>query len=160
VTVTVRALGPEDWPLYRSVRLAALGDAPYAFASTVKGESAFTPQRWQKRLRERLNFIAEEDGTVYGLIGVTSTEPGTAKLVSMWVHPDARGRGVGDLLVRQVLRWARGHGFATVHLWVYEGNDHAERLYARHGFQRTGAAQPVRGKPGVMELGMACQLHP
>jgi ribosomal protein S18 acetylase RimI-like enzyme len=96
--------------------------------------------------------------TITVRVGVTPTGPGVAQLVSMWVDPAARGRGVGDLLVRQVLGWARAHGFAEVRLWVSEGNEHAERLYARHGFQRTGAEQPVRGKAGVMELGMACRI--
>ena len=32
--VTVRALGTEDWQTYQQIRLAALQDAPVAFASS------------------------------------------------------------------------------------------------------------------------------
>jgi hypothetical protein len=41
-------------------------------------------------------------------------------------------------------------------LWVTDGNAGAERLYARHGFTRTGAAQDVR--PGHLEYEMARRL--
>jgi ribosomal protein S18 acetylase RimI-like enzyme len=72
----------------------------------------------------------------------------------MWVRHTTRGRGVGDLLVLAALRWATDHDFAQVQLWVAEGNDRAERLYARHGFQRTGSVQPVREGEEELEFAM------
>lgn len=143
-TISVRPLQPADWDLYRAVRLAALADAPDAFGSTLGREQAFTEDRWRERLTRHCQFVAEDDDGACGLIGILPAGPGVAELVSMWVSPAARGRGAGDLLVREALRWAHDHDSPQVLLWVAEGNDHAERLYARHGFQRTGRVQPVR----------------
>ncbi|MFE1771293.1 GNAT family N-acetyltransferase [Streptomyces sp. NPDC059008] len=152
--ITVRPLEPDDWALYRAVRLAALTDAPEAFGSTLGREQALTEDDWRERLAHRSQFVAEDGGEARGLVGVVPAGPGTADLVSMWVHRAARGRGAGDLLVREALRWAGDHGRPRVRLWVTEGNAHAERLYARHGFQRTGRVQPVRAGSHEREFAM------
>ena len=154
-SIAVRVLHVEEWPLYRSVRLAALADSPEAFGSTLGREQAFTTDVWQARLTRRNIFIAEDGGAACGLIGIAPRDPDTAEVVSMWVHPTARGRGVGDLLVLAALEWARNHDVPEVHLWVAEGNLHAERLYARHGFHRTGTKQPIRDGEDGLEFAMA-----
>jgi len=154
-TGTVRLLDIEDWSLYRSLRLAALADAPAAFGSTLSRERAFTKQTWQERLAARNTFIAEVDDRACGLVAVVTTGLDAAELVGMWVSPGARGRGVSDLLVLAVLAWANERDLPEVRLWVAEGNHHAERLYARHGFQRTGAVQPVRVGEERQEFAMA-----
>jgi GNAT superfamily N-acetyltransferase len=158
-----RILGEEDWRLYREVRLAALREAPGAFGSTFARERDFTEETWRERLAPRTVFLAEDGGVPRGLIGVVpaavSAGPAVAasgaEFVSMWVNPMARGHGVGDLLIRSALQWANGQGYRDVSLWVTEHNHHAERLYTRHGFRRTGAVQPVRDGEPDMEFAMS-----
>ena len=58
--IDVRQLHPGELKLYRSIRLAALSDAPYAFGSTYEGEIAFTESRW----RERASNGAEGKGSI------------------------------------------------------------------------------------------------
>ncbi|MFB7631920.1 GNAT family N-acetyltransferase [Streptomyces sp. NPDC056149] len=152
--LSVRPFEVGDWALYRAVRLAALADAPDAFGSTLEREQAFTEEKWRERLAGRDQFLAEDSGQAYGLIGIVPTGPRTADLVSMWVAPAARGRGVADLLVGEALRAADAGGIACVELWVTQGNDRAERLYARHGFHRTGRVQPVREGESRLEFAM------
>lgn len=95
--VSVRATGPGDWELVRDVRLAALRDAPDAFASTYEREAAYTEEQWRGWFSDRFAmFLAhlEDRAKPAGLAGVFDRDDG-ADLVSMWVRPDARGRGVG-----------------------------------------------------------------
>jgi ribosomal protein S18 acetylase RimI-like enzyme len=80
-----------------------------------------------------------QDDQVVGMAaGGDSNSTGTAALTSLWVEPGSRGHGVGDRLVLEVLEWAKAEGYGRVLLWVTEGNEHAEALYGRHGFIRTG----------------------
>jgi GNAT superfamily N-acetyltransferase len=152
----VRRLGPEDWLTYREVRLAALRDAPYAFSSKWENEVKLGQEQWQHRLSARSQFVAMAQGAVAGTVGGTVLPGGmAAELISMWVRPGARGKGVGDRLVAAVLDWAVTAGLDEVRLWVTTGNEAAERLYARCGFKRTGAEQPVRPGEPLTEFEMA-----
>jgi GNAT superfamily N-acetyltransferase len=134
---------PADWREYRAIRLAALADAPDAFSSTLEGETQFSEADWRQRLADRAQFVVRQAGRAVGTAGGYA-EDGMAHLVAMWVAPDWRGRGVGDVLIPAVLGWARQAGCLAVSLWVTLDNKPAQRLYARHGFRETGATQPVR----------------
>lgn len=136
-------LDPDDWPEYRTIRLAGLAEAPQAFSSTLERESQFSEAQWRQRLTDRAQFVVRQGGQAIGTAGAYA-EDGAAHLVAMWVAPDWRGRGVGDVLIPAVLDWARHDGYSAISLWVTVGNKPAQGLYARHGFRSTGMIQPVR----------------
>ena len=142
----VRRLAGRDWAAFRAIRLAALRDAPEAFGSTAEDAERVDEPEWRRRLRERAVFLAEVSTELVGLAaGIKGDMPGDAELISMWVAPTWRGRGVGDRLVEAVLTWARQEHFTAISLWVASGNARAERLYARHGFAPTGRQQSMGG---------------
>ena len=154
--VSVRATGPGDWELVRDVRLAALRDAPDAFASTYEREAAYTEEQWRGWFSDRFAmFLAhlEDRAGAAGLAGVFDREDG-AGLVSMWVRPDARGRGVGEALMNAAAGWATERGHDAMYLWVAEANEPARRLYERYGFTPTGDRQPLPSNRDVPEIRM------
>lgn len=147
----------DDWRTYRDIRLEALVDAPYAFSSTHEVERTRTERDWRERLRNRTQFVVAIDGVAAGTVaGRLEAGPGVAELISMWVRPEARQHGLGSLLVQAVIDWAREQRCTVLKLWVSDGNRAAERLYARHGFVRTGETQPIRPtEPDRLEFAMA-----
>jgi GNAT superfamily N-acetyltransferase len=152
--LTLARLTPADWREYREIRLMALAEAPFAFGSTLAEERQLRAPDWRARLARRAQFVVRSGRRVVGTAGGVVDDG--AELVSMWVHPTVRGHGVGDLLVQAVVDWARLQGHTQIRLWVSTGNEPAERLYARHGFVRTGASQPVTpADPTRLEFGMA-----
>ena len=150
-TSHIRRIGPDDWQIFREIRLAALQEAPYAFGSTYEGEVAASEESWRHRLTERARFVAEVDGVVVGTVGAGPGEfEGVGALTALWVDPRFRSRGVGTALVEAVLDWATDQGFSQVLLWVTEVNEKAQSLYERQGFARTGRSIEVRPRePGV-----------
>jgi ribosomal protein S18 acetylase RimI-like enzyme len=99
------------------------------------------------------NFIASERGVDVGLAAVFA-EPdasGRMHLVSMWVDPRYRRRGVARALVDQAVGWAAERRAHEVILWVADHNTAARRLYERIGFQPTGARQPLPSNPARTE---------
>lgn len=139
----LRVVGPHDWPTWRELRLAALREAPHAFGSRLADWQGPNDQaeRWRARLElaGSHNLIAVLDGAPVGMAsGIPSDAPGVVELISMWVHPAARGRGVGDRLLAEVERWAAAKGAHTLRLAVAAGNSAAIGLYSRHGYRPNG----------------------
>jgi RimJ/RimL family protein N-acetyltransferase len=150
--VRIRRLVPDDWELWRDVRLASLADAPYAYGSTLAREQEFDEVTWRSRLTPGNGVAAaavfNKDGV--GAIAVyTPPDTGVALLVAAWVAPTARGRGVGDALVAEMLDWAREQGYDQLELRVADGNEPARKLFLRNGFTPTGIREPLESDPTV-----------
>jgi GNAT superfamily N-acetyltransferase len=154
----IRRLTPDEWQVFRQVRLAALQEAPYAFGSTYERESVADERSWRERLANRTQLVAEIEGGVAGMAAGIRSDESSAALISMWVAPPARGKGVGARLVNAVLDWAEQEGYDSVSLWVTDGNVVAERLYERCGFARTGAVQPIHPSEPRVEYEMSIRI--
>jgi ribosomal protein S18 acetylase RimI-like enzyme len=141
--ILIRELGVDDWRTWRAMRQAALAEAPAAFGATLSewtGDGD-TEERWRARLGAVANnVLAELDGEAVGMVSVTAPLEGEVELLSMWVAPRGRGKGVGDALVGWVQDRARAVGAARVALGVRAANAPAIALYERHGFVDLGPA--------------------
>lgn len=156
--ITIALLTPDDWAEFRDARLAALAEAPYAFGGVLADEQVHGEAAWRKRLAARAQFVAREDGRTVGMAGVfRDGKNEVCELVSMWIAPSHRKRGVGQRIVERVIAHAREIGCDEMRLLVAEDNPAAERLYARCGFTRTGIAGPIRpGEPRLrVEMALA-----
>ena len=158
--VEVRIVGSAEWAIWRALRLAALAEAPYAFSSTLadwqgKGD---TEARWSARLTAvPFNVVVELDAQPAGM--VSATEPDSAQTIevlSMWVAPFARGRGVGDALIGAVVGWAGSQSARRLVVRVMVGNTAAVALFRRHGFEDTGLV--VENPDGSREAEVAREL--
>ena len=159
MSVTIRRIEPGDGPLLKEIRLAALLDAPFAFARNHDEERVQPDERWEELAIERsagvdhATFFALDGPSTgaIGLVGAHRLDPATVELVSMWTVPAARSRGVGAALVAAVVDFAAGH---EVQLWVTRGNHPAQRLYERCGFELTGESQALPSDPCKDEIRM------
>ena len=93
----------------------------------------------------------------YGSDWAEAAEPGDAVIRMLGVHPEARGSGTGEALVRACLDLAHAEGCTRIKLSTETTMTVAHRLYERLGFVRTPADdwEPV---PGVTLLGYRMQL--
>jgi GNAT superfamily N-acetyltransferase len=160
--VRVREMAADEWELMRDIRLDALREAPYAFASSYAREAAYDEEQWRGWFARRFVIYlgyhgASLDTEPAGLAGVF-VSGGAADLVSMWVRPAARGQGVGEALVEASAAWAKTHSFDALFLWVTESNARALALYERCGFTPTGETQPLPSDPSLPEIQMRRKL--
>jgi putative acetyltransferase len=87
--------------------------------------------------RRTLYFVALTDGEVVGGAGIAplaGDDPLTCELQRMYLKPEARGRGVGTLLLDACLDAARRFWFVRCYAETIAEMDQALKLYARNGF--------------------------
>ena len=169
---SLRRLAPADAAAYRSFMLEAYARHPEAFTSSEAERAALPMAWWQARLdadpgAATLVVGAYVQERLAGVAGL-SFESGEkirhkARLFGMGVAADCRGRGLGGALVQGLLEHARARdGVRLVQLTVTQGNDAAQRLYARHGFVAFGR-EPMAiavGGQYFAKLHMWCELVP
>jgi GNAT superfamily N-acetyltransferase len=87
-------------------------------------------------------WVAERQGSIIGSVFVTPSadQEGSAQLRMLYVEPEARGLGIGRLLVDQVIRFARQSNYRTVRLWTQSVLASARKIYAAAGFQLVESA--------------------
>lgn len=90
----------------------------------------------------RALWIAERKGGIVGSIFATPSEgrPGTAQLRMLYVEPEARGLGIGRMLVDQCVSFARDSGYKRVRLWTQSILAPARKIYAGAGFHLVDSA--------------------
>jgi mycothiol synthase len=79
-------------------------------------------------------WFAERDGVPVGFCHATQPSIGTARIDSLVVDPDHRGRGIGRTLLTVALGALAGAGHGTVALGVRADNHPAVSLYESAGF--------------------------
>lgn len=160
--IVIRSIAAHEWSMLRDIRLRALQDAPMAFGSTYAREAAWTDEEWTQRLlkwssaRQSTTLLAFDDSACCGIVGCTRYHgsPDEAMIVSMWVAPEARRRGIGLQLLRAAEDWAREQGLKRLALEVNQTNALAIALYLRFGFTFTGETSPYPNAPNTLELWM------
>ncbi len=140
-TVQIRILTADDWATWREVRLRALAEAPDAFGSKLadwQGDND-REERWRARFDNvAFNAVAAANSRVVGTVGGIHRGDGLVELISMWVAPEVRGSGVGEILIASGAEWAVSESVETMTLAVRRHNRHAIALYERAGFRLAG----------------------
>ena len=160
--IRLEKVTPSNLALFKSTRLRALEESPAAFGSTYARESQLSDSEWLARAQNwdgarGIGFLAVEGDAACGIAGsiIDQSDPARALLVSMWVAPTHRRRGLGQMLVEKIARWLAARNVCTLTLMVTSPNQPAMRFYEELGFARTGRTEPYPNDPALIEYEMS-----
>ena len=97
-------------------------------------------------------LVAEVDGEVTGFASLSEYRPRAAYRTSVessvYVHESVRGRGVGRLLMRELVVVAEARGFHTIIARIADGHEASIGLHQAVGFTTVGTEREVGRKFG------------
>ena len=140
--IEIVRLDPDEWQVYKALRLESLQNAPQAFGSSYDANLARSETFWRDRLVEaRIGeqgwlLFARVDGQLVGMIGAYRTDDAAVvEIISTYVTPAYRGQGVARALMEALLETLTQTGrFERATLGVNQQQVAAIRLYERCGF--------------------------
>lgn len=85
---------------------------------------------------KRRYFVAEQDGTVIGGVGVAEFLPiaKCAELQKIYLTDSAKGKGIGRQLLERALCFAKSAGYEKIYLETHSSLKEALILYEKSGF--------------------------
>ena len=126
-----------EGPRRLEIARMAPDDVPAVLAiETLSFQSAWPPNAFQNELRDNKlahYFVGRFDGTIvaYGGIWVILED---SHVTTIAVHPDRRGKRLGEEMLVHLLDEAIERGASWITLEVRETNDVAQKLYRKYGF--------------------------
>ena len=90
-------------------------------------------------VRDGQVLIVQREGFVLGVAVLRITSP-DAEIVALVTEPNSRHRGVGRLLIRDMVRRARIAGCSKLRIRLPRSDDAALAFFARLGFEDTHVA--------------------
>jgi L-amino acid N-acyltransferase YncA len=146
-STVIRELRPDDWPAVRAIYEEGIrgGDATF---------ETETPswEQWDAAHPE-LRLVADREGAI---VGWAALSPSSARHcyrgvgeVSVYVAEQARGVGLGRVLLDELVRRSEQDGYWTLNAGVFPENDASIRLHKACGFREIGFRERIGELHGV-----------
>jgi GNAT superfamily N-acetyltransferase len=159
--IEVRQVRSDEWERLRDIRLEALADTPSAFATTLAEAKAFPDSLWQERAiagaggHDQVTVLAVSGERTVGMtiaLGRPDSDHRVVPIVSVYVTPSERRKGVAERLLSTAEEWVRDQGGSRTSLWVEEANVPARRFYESIGYITTLDRQRMTSPPAAWEI--------
>jgi L-amino acid N-acyltransferase YncA len=134
---TIRALTDADWPDVERIYAAGIETGNATFETATPSWEA-----WDRSHLEGHRLVALQDGEVVGWAALAPVSgracyAGVAE-DSVYVGPDAQGRGVGRALLEQLIAGSERAGIWTIQTGIFPENEVSLSLHRRCGFRVVG----------------------
>ncbi|WP_190810735.1 GNAT family N-acetyltransferase [Flagellimonas sp. S3867] len=110
-------------------------------------------QDWSQVHVEQCRLVAEENGKVTGWAALSPVSNrcvyGGVGEVSVYISKNSRGKGIGNLLLEQLIIESEKAGFWTIQSGIFPENQGSIRLHEKVGFRFIGKRERVGKIHGV-----------
>jgi L-amino acid N-acyltransferase YncA len=147
-TITIQQLDPEQWPGVARVYEEGIATGHATFETEVP-----TWEAWDSSHLPDHRLVALRDGDVIGWAAVSPVSDrcvyGGVVENSVYVAEAARGHGVGQRLLEQLIASTEASGIWTIQTGIFPENEGSVRLHERVGFEVIGRRKRLGKLHGV-----------
>lgn len=140
--MALKLLDPDDFKIFKRIRLEALRAVPEAFASSAADWESLPDEEWRRRLTNTPVVVSFQDREPVGLMGLMRQQASKmahrATIVMVYLRGSERGGGQAVAMLNLLLDHARALHIRQVELAVSAENQAAIRFYLREGFHEIG----------------------
>ncbi|MEM7539614.1 MAG: N-acetyltransferase family protein [Chloroflexota bacterium] len=141
----------EDWPDIRQIYIEGIRTGHATFQKEEEVLGIEQGAEWFAGKIENLRFkVMDDDESMLGwaMLSLVSSRPVYAGVteVSIYLGDNARGRGIGTLLLQHLIRESEAAGIWTLQAGIFPENKASIRLHENCGFRILG----IREKLGKM----------
>ena len=140
MTIRIDPLGPGDWPAVLAIYEAGIATGDATFETAAPDWPA-----WDAAHLPGHRLVARDGGRVVGWVALAPVSDRCAYAGvaedSIYVAPDAQGRGVGRALLAAVVASAERGGIWTIQTGIFPENQASVRLHEACGFRVVGVRE-------------------
>lgn len=136
-SITVRTIKPADNPSLANIVRNTLAEFGANHPGTVYYDSTTDALFQLFQEKNSIYYVALMDDTIVGGAGIfpsAGLPNDTCELVKMYLLPQARGHGIGKMLIEKSLQFAKDKGYKKVYLESMPELKKALKIYEKFGF--------------------------
>lgn len=149
MTIIIRKVTPDDWEQVKFIYEAGIATKNATFET----EAPSTFEQWYRNANPTCSLVAEKDGAILGWCKLT---PVSSRKVysgvgehSIYIHPNTKGKGIGNLLLGQLIKTSEAEGFWTLESKIFVENEASIQLHKKNGFKVVGIREKIAKRDGI-----------
>jgi len=140
--MNIENLLPEHWKQVKSIYESGIATGNATFQT-----SAPDWEEWNQSHIQNCRLVAIENCRVLGWAALTPVSgrcvyAGVAE-VSVYVHEDARAKGVGDSLLKALIEASEAANFWTLQAGIFPENTASLHVHEKNGFRKVGFREKI-----------------
>jgi phosphinothricin acetyltransferase len=146
-SVKISKLEEIHWPQVKEIYEMGIAGGNATFQTT-----APTWEEWDRGHIKTCRLIAVKDT----ILGWAALSPVSARAVyagvaevSIYIHPDAQGQGIGSLLLEKLIKESEQQHFWTLQAGIFPENTASIHLHEKHGFRLVGRRERIGQMNGI-----------
>ncbi len=144
----IRQMTPSDWPHVKEIYVEGIKSKNATFET-----KAPAYEKWMETAHPECHLIAEEGNQVQAWAKVLYTSARSVYAgvgeVSIYVHPRAKGKGIGKLLLNELIKVSEQQGFWTLKAVIFPENEASIQLHKKCGFREVGIHERMGKMDGI-----------
>jgi len=139
---------PEDWPVVEAIYLQGIATGNATFETKSLGW-----ENWNAKHHAHSRLVARGGETVLGWAALSPVSTrrvyaGVAE-VSIYIADEARGKGVGRVLLKALIEHSEQNGIWTLQAGIFPENTGSITLHKSCGFREVGRREKIGQLKGV-----------